>query len=99
MDDVKRYGDSAIIKYTKKLDGVQLKTLKVTTEEIKQAYTLVSKGQIRSIVIMKKDLAKSERVLLSRLNGMVISSNGIKFFQFPASAVISQVEKHTILVL
>ena len=78
MDDVKRYGDSAIIKYTKKLDGVQLKTLKVTTEEIKQAYTLVSKGQIRSIVIMKKDLAKSERVLLSRLNGMVISSNGIK---------------------
>jgi histidinol dehydrogenase len=78
MNDVKRYGDSAIIKYTKKLDGVQLKTLKVTTEEIKQAYTLVSKGQIRSIVIMKKDLAKSERVLLSRLNGMVISSNGIK---------------------
>jgi histidinol dehydrogenase len=78
MDDVKRYGDSAIIKYTKKLDGVQLKTLKVTTEEIKQAYTLVSKGQIRSIVIMKKDLAKRERVLLSRLNGMVISSNGIK---------------------
>lgn len=78
MDDVKRYGDSAIIKYTKKLDGVQLKTLKVTTEEIKQAYTLVSKGQIRSIAIMKKDLAKSERVLLSRLNGMVISSNGIK---------------------
>jgi len=78
MDDVKRYGDSAIIEYTKKLDGVQLKTLKVTTEEIKQAYTLVSKGQIRSIAIMKKDLAKSERVLLSRLNGMVISSNGIK---------------------
>ena len=78
MDDVKRYGDSAIIKYTKKLDGVQLKTLKVTTEEIKQAYTLVSKGQIRSIVIMKKDLAKSERVLLNRLNGMVVSSNGIK---------------------
>ncbi len=58
--------------------GVQLKTLKVTTEEIKQAYTLVSKGQIRSIAIMKKDLAKSERVLLSRLNGMVVSSNGIK---------------------
>ena len=78
MDDVKRYGDSAIIKYTKKLDGVQLKTLKVTTEEIKQAYTAVSKGQIRSIAIMKKDLAKSERALLSRLNGMVISSNGIK---------------------
>ncbi len=78
MDDVKRYGDSAIIKYTKKLDGVQLKTLKVTNEEIKQAYTRVSKGQIRAIAIMKKDLAKSERVLLSRLNGMVVSSNGIK---------------------
>lgn len=78
MDEVERYGDSAIIKYTKKLDGVKLKTLKVTTEEIKQAYTRVSKGQIRSIAIMKKDLAKSERVLLSRLNGMVVSSNGIK---------------------
>ena len=78
MDEVKRYGDSAIIKYTKKLDGVQLKTLKVTNEEIKQAYTRVSKGQIRAIAIMKKDLAKSERVLLSRLNGMVVSSNGIK---------------------
>ena len=78
MDDVKRYGDSAIIKYTKKLDGVQLKTLKVTNEEIKQAYTRVSKGQIRAIAIMKKDLAKSERVLFSRLNGMVVSSNGIK---------------------
>lgn len=78
MDDVKRYGDSAIIEYTKKLDGVQLKTLKVTTEEIKHAYTQVSKGQIRSIAIMKKDLAKSERVLLSRLTGMVVSSNGIR---------------------
>ena len=34
MDDVAKYGDSAVIDYTEKFDGVQLSSLKVTEEEI-----------------------------------------------------------------
>lgn len=78
MDDVAKYTDSALIDYTEKFDGVRLNSLKVTREEITEAYTNVTKEQIHSIKIMKDRLIAGEKVLLKRLHGIVISSHGVR---------------------
>jgi len=78
MDEVAKYGDSALIDYTEKFDGVRLDSLKVTSEEITEAYSNVTKEQIHSIKIMKDRLIRGEKVLLKRLHGIVISSHGVR---------------------
>ena len=78
MDEVTKYGDSALIDYTEKFDGVRLDSLKVTSEEITEAYSNVTKEQIHSIKIMKDRLIRGENILLKRLHGIVISSHGVR---------------------
>ena len=78
MDDVVKYGDSAVIAYTEKLDAVRLNSLKVTEQEVMQAYDKVTRKQIRSIKLMKKQLLRSEMMLLRRLKGIEISSDGVR---------------------
>ena len=78
MDDVAKYGDSALFDYTEKFDGVRLKSLKVTDEEIKKAYNNVTTEQVHSIKIMKERLIMGEKVLLKRLRGIVMSSRGVR---------------------
>jgi len=78
MDEVAKYGDSALIDYTEKFDGVRLDSLKVTSEEITEAYSNVTKEQIHSIKIMKDRLIRGEKVLLKRLHGIVISTRGVR---------------------
>ncbi len=46
---VKRNGDKALYEYTEKWDGAKLSTLKVTKEEIKEAYEQIS-PQIINII-------------------------------------------------
>lgn len=78
MDDVAKYGDSALFDYTEKFDGVRLNSLKVTDEEIKKAYNKVTTEQVHSIKIMKERLIMGEKVLLKRLRGIVLSSRGVR---------------------
>ena len=78
MDDVAKYGDSALFDYTEKFDGVRLNSLKVTDEEIKKAYNRVTTEQVHSIKIMKERLIMGEKVLLKRLRGIVMSSRGVR---------------------
>jgi histidinol dehydrogenase len=78
MDDVAKYGDSALVDYTEKFDGVRLNSLKVTDEEIKRAYNNVTTEQVHSIKIMKERLIRGEKVLLKRLRGIVMSSDGVR---------------------
>ena len=78
MDDVAKYGDSALFDYTEKFDGVRLNSLKVTDEEIKKAYNKVTTEQVHSIKIMKERLIMGEKVLLKRLRGIVMSSRGVR---------------------
>ena len=82
MDDVAKNGDSAIITYTEKLDGVRLNSLRVTKEEIMQAYNKVTKRQIQSIKMMKERLLSSEMVLLRHLQGIAFSSKGVRIHRF-----------------
>ena len=82
MDDVAKNGDSAVIAYTEKLDGVRLNSLRVTKEEIMQAYNKVTKRQIQSIKMMKERLLSSEMVLLRHLQGIAFSSKGVRIHRF-----------------
>jgi histidinol dehydrogenase len=78
MDDVEKYGDSALQAYTEKFDGIRLNSLRVTDNEIKEAYNRVTKEQIQSIKIMKEQLIRGEKVLLKNLRGIMISSSGVR---------------------
>jgi len=76
--EVIKYGDKALFDYTAKLDGVKIKDLRVTTEEMSRAYEYVNEKQQRSLRVMKERLAMNELELLKRLKRIVTISNGIR---------------------
>jgi histidinol dehydrogenase len=78
MKSVAEHGDSAVLDYTAKFDGVKLDSLKVGAQEIKQAYRQVTKEQVKAVRLMKERLAKSEMAVLKRLKGIAVSSGGVK---------------------
>ncbi|MBQ2499906.1 MAG: histidinol dehydrogenase, partial [Clostridia bacterium] len=45
--DVRRRGDTAVLEYCRKFDGVDLRTLEVTADEIDEAVSLVEDEFIR----------------------------------------------------
>jgi len=78
MKNVAVHGDSAVLDYTAKFDGVRLDSLVVNEQEMKQAYSQVTKEQVRTVRAMKEQLAKSELAVLKRLKGIAVSSDGVK---------------------
>ena len=74
MRDVAEQGDHAVLNYTSKFDGVQLDSLRVSEQEMKQAYEQVTKDEIIAVKSMRQRLVKSELTILKRLKGMVVSS-------------------------
>jgi histidinol dehydrogenase len=89
MRDVAEHGDSAVINYTTKFDGARLDTLRVSEQEIKQAYAQITEDQIRAVKLMKQRLVKSETAILRRLKGIVVSSDGVRIDRMvkPAASV------------
>src|SRR5688500_14590347 len=75
MRDVAQHGDSAVFNYTSKFDGARLDSLRVSKQEMRQAYAQVTKDQIMAVKLMKQRLVKSELSILRRLNGMIVSSS------------------------
>ncbi|MBU1704897.1 MAG: histidinol dehydrogenase [Nanoarchaeota archaeon] len=49
IDDVKENGDTALVRYTKQFDNFELKDIKVSKEDIKEAYTKVDPKIIQAI--------------------------------------------------
>jgi histidinol dehydrogenase len=78
MRDVAEHGDHAVLNYTSKFDGAILDSLRISEQEMKQAYAQVTKDQIMAIKLMKQRLVKSELVIIKRLKGMVVSSDGVR---------------------
>jgi histidinol dehydrogenase len=76
--DIQKNGDSAVRKYEKKFTGTILTTLRVSKNEIKDAYSRVTKDQIDAIKIVKTRLYKTESVLKKRLQGISITLDGTK---------------------
>lgn len=77
INDVIKFGDSAIIKYTKKYDKVKIDSITVDKAELKKAYKEVTANQLNSLKKSKKLLEKNEKILLKRLTGIISSENGV----------------------
>ena len=78
MRDVAEHGDHAVLNYTSKFDGARLDSLRISEQEMKQAYAQVTKDQIMAIKLMKQRLIKSELAILKRLKGIAVSSEGVR---------------------
>lgn len=78
IDQVVKDGDSALFRFEKKFNGINLKSLLVTKKEITDAYKLVTKDQIDAIVEAKNRLIKTESALKKRLGKITIKTNGTK---------------------
>jgi len=76
--DVRKRKDKAIREYEKKFTGANLKSIKVSQSEIKQAYSKVTKEQIAAIRLAKKRLEKSELAVKKQLKKIVLQIDGIK---------------------
>lgn len=62
IDDVKRYGDKALKKYTEKFDGVKIQSLAVTDEELNNAEKSLTKELIKAVHLAKKNIEKFHAV-------------------------------------
>ena len=83
LDVQKNPQDSTIIKYEKKCGKLRanLKSVRVTKSEIKNAYSKVTKDQIGAIKLAKKRLERTELALKSKLEKIIIKSDGIKIIK------------------
>lgn len=75
---VQKDGDSALRKFEKKFNGVNIKTFQVSKKEIKDAYQSVTKDQIQAIKLAKTRLEKTESALKNKLGKIEIKTDGIK---------------------
>jgi len=78
LSDVKNRGDLAIKQYEKRFSGAKLATLRVSTQEIRAAYSKVNKQEIEAIKLVKNRLSKTESTLKKLLKQIIIKTDGIK---------------------
>jgi histidinol dehydrogenase len=69
VNKVVKNGDAALIEFTEKFDKTKLKAenLRVTTEEIEEAYKVVSEKQISALKLMKSKVSSFEKLILKRI--------------------------------
>lgn len=75
---VEKLGDRGLLKYTQEFEGVELKTLRVSEDEIRSAYKNVTSLQLRSINAMRKRLVRLESNLLDHLSSIKSRFDQIK---------------------
>jgi histidinol dehydrogenase len=73
-----KFGDKAIIKYTKKFDNVKIDSILVEKADFRNAYQQVTMNQLNALKKSKKLLEKNEKMILDRLTGIIVSEQGIK---------------------
>ena len=71
-------GDSALVSFEKKFNGVTVGNLMVSKKEIIDAYKSVTKEQLDAIAEAKNRLTKTESALKKRLTKIRLVSDGIK---------------------
>lgn len=62
IDDVIRYGDKALKDYTQKYDGVAINSLKVEPSEIENAYKMLDRNLIKSLIKASKRIEHFHRI-------------------------------------
>lgn len=76
ISDVQKRKDKALKEYETKFTGVQIRSLKITQQEIKSAYSKVKKEQIAGIKLAKARLEKSEKALQKKLQDVSVTIDG-----------------------
>jgi len=84
IEEVRTQGDAALIKFTKKFDKTTLDTnnLRVTIEEIKEAYEAISEEQVSALKFIKKKIETVEKRTLEQIK-IQIEENGIQVRNLP----------------
>ncbi len=77
ISDVKKRKDKALKEYETKFSGVKITSLQVTEQEIKSAYSRVTKEQIDGIKLAKSRLEKSENAVKKKLGNISVVMDGI----------------------
>ncbi len=78
INDVIKFGDKAIIKYTKKFDNVKIDSIVVEKADFRNAYQQITMNQLNALKKSKKLLEKNEKIILDRLTGIIVTEQGIK---------------------
>lgn len=80
IDDVAANGDKALLKYTELFDKTPLTTeeLQVSREEIQEAYSKVSRGEVQALKKAKARIEELDRLTLRRAQGPSWIQSGIK---------------------
>ncbi|AFS81955.1 histidinol dehydrogenase [Candidatus Nitrosopumilus sediminis] len=78
LKDVKKNGDTAIKKYEKKFSKASIPSLRISKNEIKNAYSQVSKTELDALRLAKAKLGKTESTVKSLLKNTTINQDGIK---------------------
>lgn len=81
LKNVKTHGDKAVISYEKKFGNINLKSLRVSKDEIRNAYSKVSKDEITAIKTAQQRLTKTEQSLRDRLNKITVKLGGTKILK------------------
>ena len=78
LKKVQKDGDLAIKKYEKKFNGAKLGSLRVSKNEIDDAYKKVSTQEIAAIKLARTRLEKTESIVKSILKNKILNTDGIK---------------------
>jgi histidinol dehydrogenase len=78
ITQVAKQGDSALRRFEKKFNRVDLKALQVSKREITDAYKSVTEEQLASIKLARSRLAKTEQAVKNQLKKFTITSDGTK---------------------
>jgi histidinol dehydrogenase len=78
IKNVEKNGDDAIRKYEKKFSKASITTLRLSKNEIKNAYSQVSKTELDALRLAKARLGKTESTVKSLLKNKTINHDGIK---------------------
>lgn len=78
IKDVIKFGDNALIKYTKKYDNVKIDSILVDKAELRKAYKEVTTNQLNSLKKSKRLLERNEKMLQERLTGIILSQDGVR---------------------
>lgn len=78
IEDVKRSGDGAVVKYSRKFGDGMLDTLEVTQEEIKSAYKKVDKKTIEAIKTAIKNVKEFAQKQLECIKNLDTEIDGAK---------------------
>ena len=81
--NVKKDGNKALFEYTLKLDSVKLTkdTLKISDNEIREAYLKVTKKQISAINFAKRKIERFEKSVINNMKPQSIQEKGVNINQ------------------